>query len=269
MDYDRTTFDIREGMDIVGSDGEKIGTVDHFEGDYMVVKQGFFSSDTYIPVSAVAQADADQVYLNVAKDDALNQGWDTQPGSLGGSTTTVETTNQPVGGTDVGYVETGTSGILEQDSQPFQHDQDSQRTHVNADDDIRVELAEEELTAQRRTVDRGDVRVQKEVVAEEQTLDVPVTEERVNISRHSVDRDVAPGETTFQEETIEVPVHGEEVDVRKEARVREEVEISKEAVQGTERVTDTVRREEIEIDDNTAVSTDDASSTSRGQNRNS
>ncbi|MDP9350240.1 MAG: DUF2382 domain-containing protein, partial [Chloroflexota bacterium] len=40
----------------------------------------------------------------------------------------------------------------------------------------------------------------------------------------------------------------EEVEVRKEVRVAEELEIDKTVVQDTERVTDTVRREEVHID---------------------
>lgn len=158
---------------------------------------------------------------------------------------------------------------MDRDRKPFEHNQDSTRTHVNEGDDIKVELAEEELTAQKRAVDRGDVRIDKTVVAEEQTMDVPVTEERVNISRRSVDRDVAAGDTAFQGGTIEVPVRGEEVDVRKDARVTEEIEVSKDAVQETERITDTVRREEVQIDDSGSATSGTSTSKKRGGKRNS
>ena len=50
-------------------------------------------------------------------------------------------------------------------------------------------------------------------------------------------------------ETIRVPVHAEDVDVRKEARVVEEVEISKRPVTENRRVSETVRREEIDVDE--------------------
>ena len=55
----------------------------------------------------------------------------------------------------------------------------------------------------------------------------------------------------FTEGTIEVPVRGEEVDVQKRVRVAEEVEIGKEAVQRTETVSGTVRREEVRVEDQT------------------
>ena len=92
------------------------------------------------------------------------------------------------------------------------------------------------------------MRIEKDVVAEEQTLDVPVTEERVEVTRRAVDRDAGADDTAFTEGTIEVPVRGEEVEVDKRARVVEEVDVDKTAEQHTERVADTVRREEVRID---------------------
>ncbi len=268
MDQNRSTFDIREGMDIIGSDGEKIGSVDHFEGDSIVVKGGLFSGDQLIPISSVAQADANQAYLNVTKDAAQNGQWLSETETTMGTSSAMGT-DQTLGTTGSTYADTATSETMERDQQPFQHEQDSPRTHVNESDDLRVDLAEEELSARTREVDRGEVRVDKTVVSEEQTLDVPVTEERVNVSRRSVDRDVAAGDTAFEGGTIEVPVRGEEVDVRKDARVTEEIDISKDAVQETERVTDTVRREEVQIDESGANAGNASKSNNRGGKRNS
>jgi uncharacterized protein (TIGR02271 family) len=124
-------------------------------------------------------------------------------------------------------------------------------------------LAEEELTATKRGVERGAVHVDKVVTEEQQALDVPVTEEHVTVSRQIVDRDVAPGETVFEDGTIEVPVYGEEVDVEKHSRVVEEVEIAKEATTETQRVTGTVRREEARITDETGAIVDEAGTTPR------
>lgn len=137
---------------------------------------------------------------------------------------------------------------MEVDPTPFEHRQGSADSHINEAEDIKVELHEEELSASVRDVDRGAVQISKDVVTEEQTLEVPVTEERVNVQRRTVDRPVAAGDDAFKEGTIEVPVYGEEVDVQKQARVVEELEIDKEAVQATERITGTVRREEVSVE---------------------
>ena len=96
---------------------------------------------------------------------------------------------------------------------------------------------EEELTATVREQEAGAVRIEKDVVTEERTLDVPVTEERVRVERRVVDRPVSAADAdAFEETVIDVPLRSETVDVQKQARVAEEVVVSKEAVQRTERV---------------------------------
>ena len=237
MDYDPNSFTITGGTDVFGSDGEKVGSVSAVERDYVVVSKGFFfPTDYYIPTSAINSATDEGIYLTVTKDAALNQGWDTIPAS----STSVD---QPI--VDAGlHIDNPVTGSTADDA-------------VITDDAIRVELAEEELTAQTRPVERGAVQVDKVVTEEQQTLDVPVTEERVTVNRRVVDRDVAPGDTTFEEGTIEVPVRGEDVEVQKRARVREEIEIGKEKTTGTQKVTDTVRREEARISDDTNSVVDD------------
>jgi len=105
------------------------------------------------------------------------------------------------------------------------------------------------LTATKTPYERGEVRVEKDVVTEQRVLDVPVTEEEVRVQRRAVDRPVAPGDHAFEEGVIEVPLRGEDVELQKRVRVAEEVEITKEPVQRTEKVAGTVRREEVHIDD--------------------
>jgi len=128
----------------------------------------------------------------------------------------------------------------------------SSHAGVSAEDVIRVPVYEEDLTAVKREVERGAVRIEKDVVAEERTLEVPVTEERVRVSRVEADPN-ATYETdhVFEEGVIEVPVSGQEVELEKMARVAGEVVVEKEAVQRTERVGGTVRREEVRVDDET------------------
>jgi uncharacterized protein (TIGR02271 family) len=87
-------------------------------------------------------------------------------------------------------------------------------------------------------------------------LDVPVTEERVRVERRMANRPADTSDIGALEETvIEVPLRSETVDVQKQARVAEEVIVGKEAVQRTERVTDTVRRKEVFVDEDAAIDT--------------
>ena len=58
-------------------------------------------------------------------------------------------------------------------------------------------------------------------------------------------------DAAFQEGTIAVPLRGEEVELQTRTRVSEEIEIDKEAVQRTEQVTGTVRREVVDVRERT------------------
>ena len=110
-----------------------------------------------------------------------------------------------------------------------------------------IQLREEELRARKQSVEAGAVEVRKEVVAENQTMNVPVTREEVVVERRAVDRRPAAG-PIGEESVVEVPVYEEEVIPETRTVVREEVSLGKRQVQETERVSGTVRREEVEIE---------------------
>jgi uncharacterized protein (TIGR02271 family) len=228
MERTAQQWNIREGMEVFGADGDKVGKVIGANSQYIVVEKGFFfPTDYYIPASAIASVDDDKVYLAVTKDEALNQGWDAEPVGYTGA--------YDAGSSTAGYVRDATG----------------METANRTDETVRVPVREEELTATKRPVERGQVQVSKDVVTEEQMLNVPVTEERVRVDRRTVDREATADDAAFQEGTISVPVRGEEVDVQKRARVTEEIEIGKEAVQANEQVGGTVRKERVRIEDQT------------------
>src|SRR5215212_11027617 len=215
------------GDEVYGSDGDKVGTVSEVQTGYIVVEKGFFfPTDYYIPTSAVASASDGQVYLSTTRDAALNSGWDTVPDvQTTASAATIDT-----------FTETDTERIA--------------AAQVGTDEEIRIPVMEEELTATVRQQEAGAVRIEKDVVTEEQTLEVPVTEERVRIERRVVDRPVSAADAdAFEETVIDVPLRTETVDLQKQARVAEEVVVSKEAVERTEQISGTVRREEVIVDE--------------------
>lgn len=252
---------ISQGDEVFGADNEKVGKVAEVQAGYIVVEKGFFfPTDYYIPTSAIASAGDGQVYLNVAKDVALQSGWDTIP--AGGYATT-----------DTDYVNTdayatGTAAGAAADTIVDERYRDRVTAVHETDDEIHIPVVEEELTATKRAAQAGAVRIEKDVVAEERVLEVPVTEERIRIERRVVDRPVSAADADVLEETvIEVPLYTEEVELQKRARVAEEVVISKEAVQHTEQVRGTVRREEVIVDEETVVDATIADETMRGRDR--
>jgi len=111
-----------------------------------------------------------------------------------------------------------------------------------------VELREEELRVEKERVQAGEVRLRKEVIAEERTVEVPVTREEVVIERRPAAGGREAGGTINEGEEIRIPLMEEEVRVEKTPVVREEVSLRKQQVQDTERVSETLRREEARID---------------------
>jgi uncharacterized protein (TIGR02271 family) len=111
-----------------------------------------------------------------------------------------------------------------------------------------VELREEELRVEKDRVQAGEVRLRKEVVAEERSIDVPVTREEVVIDRRPAASGRKAGGTIDEGEEVRIPLMEEEVRVEKTPVVREEVSLKKRQVQDTEKVSDTVRREEARIE---------------------
>jgi len=134
-----------------------------------------------------------------------------------------------------------------------------------------IPVAEEELHVGKREVNRGRVRLHSRVVERPVQAQVTLREERVDVERRPVSGTTqagALGADPFQERTIEVEERGEEAVVSKEARVVEEVVVRKEADQRTETISDTVRKTEVDVEDergNTVSRTGTTGSTERNR----
>jgi uncharacterized protein (TIGR02271 family) len=111
-----------------------------------------------------------------------------------------------------------------------------------------VQLREEELAARKQKVEVGRVSLGTEVVQDEKTLEVPVTREEVSVERHRVDRHPSDEPIAASAEVIRVPVREDQVAVDKQAVIYEEVNVAKRAVEDTQRVSDSVRKEVVDVD---------------------
>jgi len=69
-------FTIREGMDVVGSDGVIVGQVKETRGTDFLVDRSM-QREVYVPFSAVQTVDNDRVMLNTPARDIDNQNWPT------------------------------------------------------------------------------------------------------------------------------------------------------------------------------------------------
>jgi len=232
---------VRDGMDVYDLNDDKLGTVEavydstskdaRSGGGYLQVPTGFLGLGTehHIPFSAIKNVRNDRIFLNVAKDRLNELGFDAAP---------VETDDDFDGTVRDRTITTSDSPRTSAETpNPRGRDQGERR----------LQLREEELIPRKRSVQIGEVNVQTKVVEEQRTLEVPVTREEVTIERRPIDR--RPSDTPIAEgQTISVPVREEQVEVDKRAVVYEEVNVNKRQVQDTERVSDTVRREEARIE---------------------
>ena len=224
--------EIAYGWDVVGSDGDKIGDVAAIQPHYISVEKGFlFKTDIFVPTSAITSVENKKVYLNVTKDEIENQGWDREP----------EMTDHH-------------REVAGYNEQRRTADMDS-GVDRETGDRMHVPLSDEHLDVTKRDVERGRVHVRKDVVEEDQVVNVPLREEEVRVERHDVTSGQVPGDA-FQEQDIEIPLRGEEAEVHKTARMREEVDISKSARERDEQVRGTVCHEELNIDKDDNIEVD-------------
>jgi len=117
--------------------------------------------------------------------------------------------------------------------------------------EIRVPVVEEQLNVGKREVDLGEVEIRKRVVEEQQEVPVTLRREEVRVEERDVaDRPLRAGEEAFDEGVIRVAVRGEEAVVAKEAVVTGEVVVDKNVTNEQQQVGDTVRRTEVDFDEN-------------------
>ncbi|HZR65368.1 MAG TPA: YsnF/AvaK domain-containing protein [Terriglobales bacterium] len=110
----------------------------------------------------------------------------------------------------------------------------------------RIQLLGEILRVHKERVSRGEVRLRKEVVTENQNIEVPTTREELVIERvPGQGREAAGSQVGSGEKEFRVPLSEERVHVEKKPVVNEEVRVGKREVQDTKRVTDQVRHEEL------------------------
>ena len=130
----------------------------------------------------------------------------------------------------------------------------------HSDSDDTIELREERLDIDKDEVQTGEVRIQKRVVEEIRNIEVPVTHEELTIERRPVtDQTFTVGPITDVDETedIVIPILEEQINVIKHTEVIEEVTIHKNKVTENKQVTDTVRKEELEVEHEGDITIDD------------
>jgi len=117
--------------------------------------------------------------------------------------------------------------------------------------------SEEELRLGKTQRETGRARLRKYVVEDQVTQTVPVQREEVRIEREPItdaNIDSATEGPAISDEEHEVVLHEEEVVAEKRAVPKERIRLDKDTVTDERQVSETVRKEEIDVDDQSGTS---------------
>src|SRR5918998_1325404 len=261
--------------------GEKIGKVDDLfvdENDtpeYLGVKMGFLGTRSTLIPWEVATVDENDRRIEVSVDKAqakegpsFNDDEDITPDYEEQVYSHYGLQRAQTGGEGSGYGayygddEAGKvgPGMREGDTETGEfrgHAEDDEGVHqshgsdLEDEDELRVQRTEEELRAGTREREAGRLNVRKRVRTEREQVRVPTKHEEVSVERVPVNEERIGAE--IGEDEVSMPVVEEEAVVGKEAVVKEEVRVRKDVVQDEQVVEEDVRKEEVDIDDQTTT----------------
>jgi uncharacterized protein (TIGR02271 family) len=270
------------GYEVSDQSGSKIGKVDDLfvnesdQPEYIGVKMGFLGmSSTLIPWELVTP-DESSGSLTVATDKEtakngpafdddreITPEFENQVYSYYGLSSSSGTEDSGSYGsyyseqsTDAGTVGPGMSMGDTETGEFREHavtDEGVNQSHgddLEDEDELRVQRTEEELRAGTTEREAGSVQVRKRVRTDREQIEVPTRREEVSVERVPVEEGTAT-EAQIGEDEVSIPVTEEEVVVEKRPVAKEEIRVRKDVVEDTEVVEEDVRREEVDVDDQT------------------
>jgi uncharacterized protein (TIGR02271 family) len=233
------------GYEVYDQSGEKIGKVDDLfvdesdQPEYVGVKMGFLGTrSTLIPMDIVTvDESAGRLVTSADKETAKNG-----PAFDDDREITPEFEREV-------YSYYGLQRASTESGAYETYQAETTASDVRAEDELRVQRVEEELAAGTREREAGQVSVRKRVRTDRERIEVPTRHEEVTVERVPVSEGTAATEAQIGEEEVRVPLTEEEVVVEKRPVAKEEVRIRKDVVEDAEVVEEDVRREEIDVDD--------------------
>ena len=275
------------GATVTGSHGEKLGKVDTVYLDnetqrpeWAAVKTGLFGSHVSLVPLASAQYQGGSLQVPFTKDDVQHaphhdpgqelsveqekQLFDHYGIAYGGDSATARTGATAAVGEQDGDSSASTVGATgrethDQSQQPQGERRTGQQEHPGAvghdtsgpTTDEAMTRSEEHLQVGTQKAEAGRAKLRKYVTTETETVNVPVTKERVTLEREPItDGNVgqAMDGPAISEEEHEVVLTEERPVVAKEAVPVERVRMGKEAVTEDVTVSEEVRKEQIDAD---------------------
>ncbi|MDQ3725947.1 MAG: PRC and DUF2382 domain-containing protein [Actinomycetota bacterium] len=236
------------GRDVVGSDGEKIGTVDEIyldtatdQPEWVSINTGLFGlKSSFAPVQG-AQPEGEAVRLPYTKEQVKDAPGVEPDQELNDSEEQALWSHYGLDYED-GYTETNGLG---DGREPVGRDTSGPET------DSAMTRSEEEVNVGTTRREKGRARLRKYVVTEQVTKTVPVQKEKAVLEREPITEgnvDAAMDGPAISDEEHEVTLSEEEVVVEKKAVPKERVRLDKETETVEEQVSEEVRKERIEAE---------------------
>jgi uncharacterized protein (TIGR02271 family) len=232
--------------DVIGSDGEKIGTVNEVyldtateEPEWLSINTGLFGmKSSFAPVQG-AQSEGGSVRLAYTKEQVKDA-----PGVEPDEELNDEEERALWSHYGLDY-NSGHSNGVDDDREPVGRDVSGPET------DSAMTRSEEEVNVGTTRREKGRARLRKYVVTEEVTKTVPVQKEKAVLEREPITEgnvDAAMDGPAISDEEHEVTLSEEEVVVEKKAVPKERVRLDKETETTEEHVSEEVRKERIEAE---------------------
>jgi uncharacterized protein (TIGR02271 family) len=112
-----------------------------------------------------------------------------------------------------------------------------------------IPVIQEEAQIEKHAVERNRTRITKQLHIEEETIDTPLRQERVQVERIPVERFLeSPVTTHYDGDTLVIPVIEEVLVVEKRLFLKEEVRITKYVGETEHQETVTLRKEEVTVE---------------------
>jgi uncharacterized protein (TIGR02271 family) len=244
------------GQDLRSSDDEKLGKIDEIyldaqtgEPEWALVTTGLFGSkQSFVPVRD-ASPSGDGIAVPFDKATVQDAPKIDPDGQLSQSE---EAQLYRHYGLEYGESQSG-SGLPESGTEDAPGTVGRDVSGPTTDD--AMTRSEEELRVGTRERESGRVRLRKYVVEDEVTQTVPVRREEVRIEREPI-TDANVGDATagpeISSEEHEVVLHQEEAVVEKRVVPQERVRLDKDVQTGEQQVSETVRKEQVEVDEDPA-----------------
>jgi uncharacterized protein (TIGR02271 family) len=255
------------GATVYAFDGDKIGSagqvyLDDQTGapEWVSVRTGLFGTkESFVPLHEANLA-GDRLEVPFGKDQVKNAPRIDPDGAL--SVAEEDELYRYYGFGSTGGRLTDTTGRRDSDGDGVYDDVEGRAVGYDTSGpttDAAMTRSEEHLVVGTRTEQVGRARLRKYVVTEQETVTVPVSHEEVRLEREPITNaniDRAMAGPAISEAEHEVTLRAERAVVTTEAVPVERVRLGKETVTEQETVTGTVRKEHIELEDDTTTGRD-------------